>query len=347
MEKPNNIIIRMPNWLGDVVMATPVIAETRNAFPEARLTVMCQSNVAPLLQEDPHVDELYAFHKPSGWMHREPYRDIIKALREGHYDLGILLTNSFSSAWWFWRGAVERRVGFSNDLRDLLLTQAVPPPRKIEQQHQVVTYKALLQALGVRVSDRLPRLYVTEEEVARVHVLLKQQGITPDHILVGINPGAAFGSAKCWLPSRFREVTHRLLENPSVRVVYFGDAAGAPLVQDICLGMPERVVNLAGKTTIRELMAFIKVCTVFLTNDSGPMHIASALGTPLVALFGSTSEVKTGPFGKSTVIHNHVECSPCYRRECTKGFECMKTIEVDTVFQAINALIIREKGQRS
>lgn len=336
---PNNIIIRMPNWLGDVVMATPVVAEAKAAWPDASVTVMCQANTAPLLQEDPHVDELYAFHRPSGWLHRQPYRDIIKTLQEGHYDLGLLLTNSFSSAWWFWRGGVQRRVGFQGNVRSWLLTQAVPYPMKKEEQHQVVTYKALLQALGVKVTDRTPRLYVTEEEIVKAQSLLKKQGITPQHILVGVNPGAAFGSAKCWLPNRFREVTQRLLENPLVRVVYFGDVNGAPLVNDICMGMPERVVNLAGKTSIRELMTMIKLCHAFLTNDSGPMHIASALGTPLVALFGSTSDVKTGPFGNSTVIHHHVECSPCYRRECPRDFECMKGIDVDSVYQAMNAII--------
>ncbi len=338
---PKNVIVRMPNWLGDLVMATPVLAELRKALPNARITAMCQSNVAGLLRHDPHLDEVYSFKRPSGWIHRQQHSEIIETLQRGEYDMGLLLTNSFSSAWWFWRGGVKNRIAYPGHWRKLLLNKAVPYPETKATQHLVKTYKMLLEPLGIPLSDEAPKLYVSSEERQKATSLLKERGITLDrHTLVGINPGAAYGSAKCWLPERFRAVTEKLLELPDLAVVYFGDPAGAPLVNEICKGLPEdRVLNLAGKTNLRELIALIEQCSALLTNDSGPMHIAAALGTPLVALFGSTSDVQTGPYGGGIVIHKHVECSPCYKRVCPIDFRCMKRIEVDEVFQKLTQLI--------
>lgn len=340
-EPPKKIIVRMPNWLGDLVMATPVLADLRHHFPHAEITAMCQSTVAGLLTHDPHIDEVYSYKRPSGWIHRPEHWNIIQEIRKGEYDLGILLTNSFSSAWWFWRGKVKHRLGFAGNVRSWLLTTAVPFPKNVQKQHLVLTYKALLAPLGIVQSNTAPCLYISEEENNEALELLKLQDFDPEkHQLVGINPGAAYGSAKCWLPERFVNVSRKLLEDPSVRIVYFGDHAGAPLVQSICTQLPQdRVLNLAGKTTLRQLMALINLMKVFLTNDSGPMHIASALGRPLVALFGSTSDVKTGPYSNGTVIHKHVECSPCYKRTCPIDFRCMKRIEVDEVYETIRKLL--------
>lgn len=344
-QPPKNILIRMPNWLGDLVMATPIIQDVRHRWPEAYITAMCQSHVGALLEHDPHLTEIYRFKKPSGWIHRSQHMDMIETLRRGEYDLGILLTNSFSSAWWFWRGHVSNRIGFSGNLRSFLLDKAVPFPANKEKQHLVITYKALLEPLGIPISSTSPTLYVSAEEKKNAQERLEADGFRPhEHILVGINPGAAYGSAKCWLPDRFHLLTERLLEDPRMMTVYFGDSSGAPLVNEICKGFDERVINFAGRTTIRELMALIQSCAVMLTNDSGPMHIAAALKTPLVALFGSTSDIKTGPYGGGIVIHKHVECSPCYKRVCPIDFRCMKQIEVDEVYQAIQRQILSKSS---
>lgn len=344
LTEPKNIIIRMPNWLGDLVMATPLLHDLKKKWPNASITAMCQSNVAALLEHDPHVNEIYKYKKPSGWIHRAKELDIIDTLQRGEYDLGILTTNSFSSAWWFWRGHVRNRIGFASNLRSFLLNKAVPFPEKKESQHQVITYKSLLEPMGIPISNTDPALYISEKEKVNAQQLLKSYNFSPDqHILIGINPGAAYGSAKCWLPDRFRSVTERLLEDPRIVILYFGDPAGAPLVNDICQGLGERVINMAGKTSIREMMALIQECEVFLTNDSGPMHVASALGVPLVALFGSTSDIKTPPYKDGIVIHKHVECSPCYKRVCPIDFRCMKRIEVDEVYNTIMRLVQTNK----
>lgn len=322
-------------------MATPVLADLRAHWKDAAITAMCQSNVAPILKEDPNINELFAFKRPSGWIHRSQHLEIIDNIRKGEYDLGILLTNSFSSAWWFWRGRVKNRIGYKGNLRSLLLNQALSYDPQMKEEHLVVTYKRLLAPMGISLSDTAPKLYLSQEEKDNAQHFLKLLQIDPEkNIIVGINPGAAYGSAKCWLPERYRAVTEKLLENPKVSVLYFGDTAGASLVHDICSHLPsERVINLAGKTTLRELMALIQCCAIFLTNDSGPMHIAAALGRPLLALFGSTSDVQTGPYHTGKVIHKHVECSPCYKRICPIDFRCMKRIEVDEVYRELQKMI--------
>lgn len=337
---PSNIIVRMPNWIGDAVMAMPILADLKRKWPEAKITVMCQGVIGTLLEKDPHVDHIYSFKKANGWIHRLHRSDIVNTLCEGKYDLGILLTNSFSSAWWFLRGQVKNRVGFTDSIRRYLLNFPVDYPENKEVEHQVITYKRLLEPLDIPISQTPPHLYLSPEEIASAHQFLKNLGIDLNkQILVGINPGAAYGSAKCWPPERFKTLTERLIQNPDLFVLYFGDANTESLVSDICKNFSERVVNLAGKTTLRELIALINCCSIFLTNDSGPMHIAAALNVKLLALFGSTNEVKTGPYPKGIVIHKHVECSPCYKRTCPIDFRCMKRITVDEVYEQLQKMI--------
>ncbi len=333
--KPRNIIVRMPNWIGDLVMATPILSDLRKAYPEARITAMCRSPICELLKEDPEIDELFCFSKTNGFGRRSGRRSVIEKLRKGEYDLGILLTHSLSSAWWFWLGNVKNRIGYQGNGRSLLLNHSLPFPSNIQNQHLVVTYKTLLEPLGIPVSETPPHLYLSAKEISDSRALLRQHGIPEGAVVVGINPGATYGSAKCWLPERFREVTEKLLRDKNIYIVYFGDLATAGVVKQICNALPSRVVNLAGLTTLRELTGLISNCDVILTNDSGPMHIADAIGTPMVALFGSTSEVVTGPYRSGTVIHKHVECSPCYQRTCHIDFRCMKRIEAGEVYEAV------------
>lgn len=337
--EPHHIIVRMPNWLGDLVMATPLLEDLKTKWPKIPLTVMCQGKGGELLLNNPFVDEIFSFKRPSGWLHRESKRHILNPLRHGNYDLGILLTNSLSSAWWFWRGGVKNRIGFASPGRSLLLNEAISFPENKETTHLVEVYKELLKPLGFESSNSSPKLYVSTKEVEEAKEFLRLQNVPAGATLIGINPGAAYGSAKCWLPERFAETTKLLLEKEDRTILYFGDPTGAPLVHKICEQFPTRVVDLAGKTTIRQLMALLTLCKGFLTNDSGPMHMASALGVPLVALFGSTNEIKTGPYNGGLVIHKHVSCSPCYQRICPIDFRCMKEITTKEVVDKIESLL--------
>jgi heptosyltransferase II len=327
------IIVRLPNWIGDFVMATPALADLRRHFPAAHITAMSSMPISELLQEDPAIDEILSFTKPDSRLaERQNMLNISKKLRMGQYDLGILLTNSFSSALWFWLGNVKRRLGYAVDWRSLLLTDRMEPPdTKI---HQVECYKHLVQPLGIPISVTAPRLFLSEKEEADAREFLYQRGICPGQTLIGINPGAAYGSAKCWPPERFRSLASFFLQDPQFSVLFFGDAQTQNLVNEICSGLPERVINLAGATNLRQLACLIKNCDVLVTNDSGPMHMGVALQTPVVALFGSTDDVVTGPWGqKEGVINKHHSCSPCFKRTCSSDFRCMYKIEVEEVAQ--------------
>ncbi len=326
---PANILVRMPNWVGDLVMATPVLSDLRDAFPKAQITAMSQSPTAELLQHDASIDELFTFTRPENkFLRREELRNITRKIETGKFDTAILLTNSFSSAWWCWQGKIERRIGYPAYFRSLILTDVVSWPK--EKIHQVDLYKRLLEPLGIPHSDTQPRLYVSKKEVAASKELLYQRGYIDGKKLIGINPGATYGSAKCWPAERFRELALELSKDAFV--VFFGDTATSKMVREICQGLPENVLNLAGVTTLRELACIIKDCNLLITNDSGPMHIASAFNTPLVALFGSTDEIVTGPYGKpDAVINKHASCSPCLKRVCPIDFRCMKEISVREV----------------
>ncbi|HSX13645.1 MAG TPA: lipopolysaccharide heptosyltransferase II [Chlamydiales bacterium] len=333
-----SIIVRMPNWVGDVVMATPILTDLRKAFPKASITAMCRYPICELLSMDTSIDELYCFHQLNNqFSKRVERRNIIAKIQAGKFDLGLLLTNSLSSAWLFWQGNVKRRIGYSFFPRNLLLTDPIQCPTR--KMHQVDRYKELLHPLGIKHSTTPPRLFVTEKEVAISKELLYQRGYHFGKKLVGINPGASYGSAKCWPVDRFRSLAMDLIKD-DVFVVFFGDSSQMDLVKKICQDLPQRVINLAGCTSLRELICLIRDCDVVVTNDSGPMHIATALNTPLVALFGSTDVTVTGPYGQNkAVIHKKVRCSPCLKRECPIDLRCMTQISVNEVAQRVRDIL--------
>ena len=333
---PRKIIVRMPNWLGDCVMATPVLEDLASFWPECTLTVLCQAGAATLLENSPFIHEIIiASSAKSRWFHRyTEKRKLIRQIKKGKFDLGILLTNSFSTAWCFFRAGVTCRIGFANDFRSCLLSKAVPFPKSRKNQHLVYTYKELLKPLGIENTKTVPSLYSRKEEERRCHNFLQSFGIKENTTLIGINATAAYGPAKCWLPERFTALAKRLLEDdPTSYIVFIGDQSSKNEIAKIIEGLPPQVINLAGSTNLQELVAVIKRCQVFVTNDSGPMHVAAACKTSLVAIFGSTSDIVTPPFEHGRIIHKHVPCSPCYKRVCPIDFPCMKEITVDEVFQ--------------
>lgn len=330
------ILIRVPNWIGDCVMATPVITDLKKAFPKAHITVMCLKSMASLFSCDQDVDAVLPFERPKGKHKRQLKHDIIKKLKEGNFDVGLLLTNSFSSAFWFWQAGIKERIGFAKDARSIFLTKSITHLPSWQSFHQVDVYKMLVNQFGITKSRTNPRLFCSAKEMQQAQLLLKNYGVGRSDALVGINATASYGDAKCWLPERFVEVARKLCDRPNTRVVFFGDPSAERFLGSLCSSLPDTVINLAGKTSLKDLVCLIKSCKVLLTNDSGPMHIAAATGSPIVALFGSTNEVLTGPYTKkASVIHKHVSCSPCYLRKCPIDFRCMKQIEVDEVYEKV------------
>src|SRR3990167_3282220 len=184
-------------------MATPVLFDLRKAFPKASITAMCLSPMAELLKGDPSIDELFCFTKPANqFLRRQDLRNIIAKIEKGKFDVAILLTNSLSSAWWCWQGHIPRRIGYTAYLRRFLLTDPISWPK--EKMHQVDFYKHLLEPLHIPRSHTAPHLYLLPQEIEKSKEILYQRGYRRGDRLIGINPGAAYGSAKCWLPERFR-----------------------------------------------------------------------------------------------------------------------------------------------
>jgi heptosyltransferase-2 len=294
-----------------------------------------------LLLNDPNIDELFAFKRSKPiFFRRDATGSITQNIRIGHYDLGILLTNSFSSAWWFFQGDVKTRIGYKNFPRDFLLTKSVKKPKKSTPIHQVDEYFQLLHLIGIHEKAHEPKLYLQPIEKDEAKAKLKLYGIDFQKKRIGISAGAAYGVTKCWPKENFIELIKKFAgKKDSPQFVFFGDQMQVGMIEEICSKYPHHVLNLASKTTIRELMAMIEHMDLFLSNDSGPMHIAEALGRPTLAIFGSTSPERTGPYRNGKVLYKKVSCSPCYKRVCPIDFRCMKEISVEQVYHEIQTIL--------
>jgi len=332
----HSIVIRAPNWIGDAVMATPLFRQVRKIFPQARITVLAHDPIAQLLTGIDGIDDFLVFSRAADKKRLEEKR-VANELKKKKFDLGILLTNSFSSAWMFWKGGVRWRLGACGHMRRFLLN--LPIKMGKEERHDVLRYTELLLPFGAEEEEPTLELKVTSQEQGQMGAVLKQLGKKNSDTLIVINPGAAYGSAKCWPKEYFRAVAQRLSQHEQRFCVFVGDSKSAAMIEDIIKGLPANVVSLAGKTSLRDLMALISSGDFILSNDSGPMHIAAAFKRPLLALFGSTNPNRTGPWGCGRVIYKHAPCSPCYLRECPHEFQCMRLITPDEVLQNIIPLI--------
>ncbi len=337
MKNPKNLIIRMPNWIGDFVMATALISDIREAFPRAEITLMCQKPLEQLVLKDTRIHGVLSFEKNSLKIRRrEARKNVVGVIAQGGYDVGLLLTHSFSSAWLFFQANIPIRIGYTGDMRSFLLTQSLSRDKAI---HQVDYYRKLLPLMGGNLGKNLPSLQVTAEEKNQMQKELLKRGVTDKHYLILVNPSAAYGPAKCWPKEKFRRVIQTLLQDPLVAVFIIGDKAGFQDAETILQGMRTKAHNLCGKTTLRQLASLMQVANLLLTNDSGPMHMADALALDVVAVFGSTDPKKTGPYSQPEhVLYRKVDCSPCYKRVCPIDFRCMESISVDHVLQTIQAI---------
>ena len=338
-----NIIVRMPNWLGDVVMATPVLAHLRARYKKAKITAMCQYPGSELLLDDPHLDEVFAFkHSKPVFFRRDSSQSITDHIKIGHYDLGVLLTNSFSSAWWFFQGGVKKRIGYRNFPRNFLLTDSMEKPNKSVLIHQVDEYLNLLKLIDIKQESIKPKLYLKDRDQQEAKRLLHLYGVDLTKKVIGITPGASYGSAKCWPKEYFSSLLDLYVQqDPMQQFIFFGEGSQSDLIDEICLKHKKNTLNLAGKTTIRELMGMISLMELLLTNDSGPMHLAQALGVKVLALFGSTSFERTGPYQSGKILQEKVACSPCYKRVCPIDFPCMKNLTPEKVFFELKQMMER------
>jgi heptosyltransferase-2 len=237
-----------------------------------------------------------------------------------------------------WCARIPVRIGYARDGRSWLLSEAVEVPPPAAYGHQAYYYLQLLFRSGLIERPQTVQevhLPIAESEGRWAVKQLQSVGLGGQRFLVGVSPGASFGEAKRWLPDRYANLADRLIDALGADVLIFGSPAEKPLAEAVARAMEHTPVLVAGKTTLREFMALLAKCRLLITNDSGPMHLAAALGLPLVAVFGSTDERATGPLGLQVRIIKHpVECSPCGLRQCPIDFRCMTGISVDEVYRA-------------
>jgi heptosyltransferase-2 len=323
---PSRVLVRAPNWVGDVVLSLAAVRDVRRAFPASRLTVLARPWVAELYRAVSEVDDV---------LESRGLRADTAALRGG-FDAAVLLPNSFASALAPWRAGIPERWGYATDARGPLLTRKTRVPASVRGRSQVYYYRAMLEGVGIAASGAPDAsLACPEAWAARGAALL--DGESP---WIGVNAGAFYGTAKRWLPERFAAAAALVARRSGARVAIVGSAAERALGDQIAAQIGSGARVLCGETTLADLVGVLSRLRLLLTNDSGPMHLAAALGTPLVAVFGSTDWVETAPVSeRARVVRQPVSCSPCLLRECPIDHRCMTRVAIADVAGAALELV--------
>jgi len=341
---PSRIVILSPNWLGDAVMALPAIADVKRRFAAARVIVAARRAVAGMFHLAPSIDEVLPLEWNGRLLRQRALRTDLDALRRLSADAALLLPNSFASAWMVSRTGIPQRMGYARDWRARLLTRAVKPPRR--SVHQSEYYQHLVRALDMPSGPLEPTLVAPHEAIAAARSLLTSRGWNASRPLVALAPGAAYGTAKRWLPAHFAQLVSMLVSGDATCVMV-GSGADRATTRWIGALVPERdraqLIDVAGDTSLESLAGVIGLSRAFVSNDSGAMHMASALGTPVVALFGPTREYETAPLPRSgvraEVLLHPVWCRPCMLRECPIDHRCMRGLEPERVFATVSELM--------
>ena len=297
-------------------MSLPALRAIRERFSTARISVLAKPWVADLYGRESFIDEIILYSGESPW-------GTGRELRVRKFDCAILLQNAFEAAWIAWLARIPTRIGYKRDGRQLLLTRAVNVPKPGEiPRHERFYYLELLRRAGL--IDVLP-----QSEAIR----LGGGAIPNGRRVIGVSPGAAYGTAKRWLPERFAEAAGELAKARGASIALFGSKTERALCEEVAQQLNGyQVTNYAGQTTLAQFIELASGCELFLTNDSGSMHIASALGVPTVAIFGATDDTTTGPTGRNArVVRHPVDCSPCLLRECPIDHRCMTGVSAERV----------------
>lgn len=337
------ILVRAVNWVGDAVMTLPALDLLGENVPDSRILVLAKPWVAPVYGRHPAVDRVLIYGKRDG--PRSGLGDMARTigmLRNEKFDTAVLFQNAFEAAFLAWAAGIPRRIGYDGDGRGILLTDRISKGVFGPGSHQVEYYLSLLRAVGCSGESRGPSIAVQNNERAQSLGLLREYGIRENDLIVALSPGAMYGDAKRWPAERFAAVGDMASSRWGARVLVMGSGKEGAVCERTTSSMKSSAVNLCGKTSLDLAMAVIERCRMFVTNDSGLMHVAAAVGTPTVAVFGSTDHLATGPMGALTRIVRHpVDCAPCLKPECPGDFGCMTAIEPDEVWDAMERLMER------
>jgi heptosyltransferase-2 len=325
------ILIRATNWVGDAVMALPALRAVRGKFSEVHIAIVARPYVADIYRDQGVCDELIPYDPKAqhrGWRGREL---LIGELRAKKFDVALLLQNAFDAAWLAWRANIPERIGYARDARGILLTNAIRVPKAGEiPAHEKFYYLELLRRVGwieTLPDDAHIALCVTDRSRQRAAMILTEAGARADVPRIAVGAGASYGSAKCWPPDRFAQALNEFVSRRDVDVVLFGTAGEAQVSAAIARDLRRPALDLTGKTAIADLPGLLSQCHLFLGNDSGAMHVAAAVGLPVVAIFGPTDPFGTAPVTpRATIVQQKPHCSPCFLRRCPIDHRCMLAV---------------------
>jgi heptosyltransferase-2 len=337
-----NILIRATNWVGDAIMALPALRAVRTKFPDARIAVVVRPYVADLYRDQRICDELIPYDTTGEHRGIRGRERLAAQLRDGRFAVALLLQNAFDAAWLAWRAGIPERIGYDRDGRSLLLTKAIKVPRPGEiPSHERFYYLELLRRAGwIEQLHDDPHITLHVSDAARRHAsqILLDEGSSPNAIRIAVSAGASYGSAKCWSPMRFARVLNELHLRADSDIILFGTAAEATVSDAIAADLRRAPIDLTGKTSIADLPALLSQCHIFLGNDSGAMHVAAAVGLPVVAIFGPTDPFGTAPVTpRATIVQQKPFCSPCFLRRCPIDHRCMTAVTPEMVHAAVQA----------
>ena len=344
MASSMRIMIRATNWVGDAIMALPALRAVRQRHPDAQISIVARPYVADIYRDQQVCDELIPYDpngEHQGWTGREK---LAADLRSRKFDVALLLQNAFDAAWLAWRAQIPQRIGYARDARSLLLTKAIPVPKPGEiPPHEKFYYLELLRRAGWL--DQLPdephiTLRVPDAARQRAAQTLLEAGSRPHATRIAVGAGASYGSAKCWPPDRFAKVLNAVRSNNDADIILFGTPGELPVSAAIAAELQRAPINLTGKTSIADLPALLSQCHLFLGNDSGAMHVAAAVGLPVVAVFGPTDPEGTAPVTPRLKIVQHKPyCSPCFLRRCPTDHRCMTAVTPSMVESALQSAL--------
>jgi heptosyltransferase II len=338
--RPRRVIVKEPNWLGDLVITLPALRAVRNAYPEAHLAVLVKQELAGFFEGVEKIDEVIPYRIGTGVRGVVDRWKVIHTVRARRFDLAVVLPRSFEAALWVAAARVPWRAGMAAQGRSYLLTDAVRAPAPDLTRHQAHDYLDVLrEALGIDGSIEDVRVVGAPSRTAKMRAWLAERR-RGDGPLIALAPAAAYGPAKEWPADRYAALVDELREVDGAECVLVGTPSERDRCVEVAAASRSSALIAAGATDVGDLLALLSHCDAFAGNDSGAMHVAGALGIPTVGIFGSTCPERTGPLGPRTrVLYEQIACSPCLERTCRfDHYDCLRRVSVAHVVAALAEL---------
>lgn len=330
------IIVRAPNWIGDAVLSLPLLDCLHHNFPDGEIWIAGTEWVNGIYASLDYLGGTIVLSKKNGL---KDSRLSVREIQKHRFDIGLLLTNSFASALFFYRAKIPERWGYARDGRGWLLTKGVKQDPFEKPPHQLHYYLDLASKLGMESGPIKLHFPLTSKDKEAGRHLLDSLNVNLEKTIIVLSPGASYGPAKRWPAAYFSKLAERLQETFAAEIIIVGAEDEAELAESISAPMEKKPVLLTGRTSLNQLAGIITQASFFVTNDSGPMHLANALHTPVIALFGPTDPHRTRPYQEPAVIlKKDVPCWPCFYRRCPYEHQCMTQITPEEVVQACLAL---------